>query len=84
MFQTYILKNDITKKFYIGSTNDLQRRLKEHNRGQTKSTRREGEWQIVYKEEFKTNIEAKRRERMIKSYKGGNAFKQLLAVVIQR
>lgn len=84
MFQTYILKNDTTKNFYIGSTNDLERRLAEHNRGQTRSTKRIGQWQIVYKEEFKTNIEAKRRERMIKSYKGGNTFKQLLAVVIQR
>lgn len=84
MFQTYILQNSITGKFYIGSTNCLQRRLEEHNRGQTKSTRRKGEWKVIYKEEFKTNIEAKRREKMIKSYKGGNAFKKLLAVVIQR
>lgn len=84
MFQAYILKNNISGKFYIGSTNDLIRRLAEHNRGQTKSTKREGKWVVVYKEEFKTSIEAKRRERMIKSYKGGNAFKKLFAVVIQR
>ncbi len=84
MFQTYILQNNLTGRFYIGSTNNLQRRLEEHNRGQTKSTRRKGKWYVVYKEEFKTNIEAKRRERMIKSYKGRNAFKQLVAAVVQR
>ena len=84
MFTTYILQNSETKRFYIGSTNNLQRRLEEHNRGQTKSTRQKGTWSIIYKEEFGTNIEAKRREKVIKSYKGGNAFKKLLAVVVQR
>lgn len=39
---------------------------------------------MVYQEEYKTNIEAKRREKMIKSYKGGNAFKKMIAVVVQR
>ncbi len=83
MFMVSILESTKTGKSYIGSTNDLQRRLAEHNRGQTKSTRRKGKWHVVYKEEFKTNIEAKRRERMIKSYKGGNAFKQLVAGLVQ-
>ena len=84
MFTTYILQNKITKRFYTGSTNNLQRRLIEHNRGQTKSTRQKGKWNLIYKEEYQTNLEAKRREKMIKSYKGGNAFKKLIAVVVQR
>ena len=77
-YSTYILQNALTKKHYVGSTNNLQRRLEEHYRGQTESTRRKGKWKIIYKEEFNTNIEAKRREKVIKSYKGGNAFKKLL------
>ncbi|NMB84395.1 GIY-YIG nuclease family protein [Candidatus Roizmanbacteria bacterium] len=84
MFTTYIIRNSFTKRFYIGSTNNLTRRISEHNRGQTISTRRKGKWVLVYKEEFKTNIEAKKREKMIKSYKGGNAFKKLIAAVVQR
>lgn len=83
MFTVYILKNTISGRHYIGSTNDLVRRLVEHNRGQTKSTRQKGEWEIIYKEEYKTAIEAKKRESVIKSYKGGNAFKKLLAGVVQ-
>jgi len=79
MYIAYILQNKLTKKYYIGSTNNIIRRLSEHNRGQTKSTKRKGEWIIVYKEVHGTNIEAKRRERMIKSYKGGNAFKRLVS-----
>ncbi len=82
MFTVYILKNTISGRHYIGSTGDLIRRISEHNRGQTKSTRQKGEWVIVYKEEYETAIEAKRREKLIKSYKGGNAFKKLLAGVV--
>jgi putative endonuclease len=78
MFKVYILKNNLTGKHYIGSTNDLVRRIAEHNRGQTKSTKRKGIWKIIYTEDYDTALGAKRRERLIKSYKGGNAFKKLL------
>lgn len=78
MYYVYILKNDFSNKHYIGSTNNLERRLDEHNRGRTKSTRTRGVWSIIYTEEFKIQIESIRRERQIKSYKGGNAFKALL------
>lgn len=78
MFKVYILKNNLTGKHYIGSTNDLIRRINEHNRGQTKSTKRKGIWKIIYTENYSSILEAKRRERLIKSYKGGNAFKKLL------
>ena len=80
MFTVYILRNSITHKHYIGSTNDPVRRLAEHNRGQTRSTNRKGVWQMIYTEEYPTSLEAKRRERLIKSYKGGNAFRKLLRV----
>lgn len=78
MFFIYILYNSVINRYYIGSTNDLMRRLEEHNRGQTKSTRQKGNWLIIYKETYKTILEAKRREKVIKSYKSGNAFKKLL------
>jgi putative endonuclease len=78
IFKTYIIKNSLSNRYYIGSTNDLSRRLDEHNRGQTKSTNRKGVWELVYFEDFRTSIEAKIREKVLKSYKGGNAFKKLL------
>lgn len=78
MFKVYILKNNLTRKHYIGSTNDLLRRIAEHNRGQTKSTKRKGTWKIIYTENYNSALEAKRREKLIKSHKGGNAFKKLL------
>jgi putative endonuclease len=74
----YILQNTVTKRYYIGSTNNIERRLSEHNRGQTPSTRHQGTWTVVYSEAVNSNKEAKGRERQIKSYKGGNAFKKLI------
>ena len=79
MYFVYILLNTLKKRYYIGSTNNLQRRLEEHNRGQTQSTRYgKQKWKIVYTEEYGNCNEAKRREQVIKSYKGGNAFKKLI------
>ncbi len=80
MFTVYILQNSETGKHYIGNTNDFDRRIEEHNRGQTKSTKRKGIWNLIYREKFSINIEAKRREKQIKSYKGGNAFKKLIGI----
>jgi len=80
MYTTYILQNILNEKHYIGSTQNLKRRINEHNRGQTKSTKRKGNWKLIYKEEYVTKKEAMAREKVIKSYKGGNAFKQLLRV----
>lgn len=79
MFIVYILKNKTTGRHYIGSTNNLLRRLSEHNRGHTKSIRwQTGIWEAIYTEEYNILLEARRREKQIKSYKGGNSFKKLL------
>ncbi len=68
-FHTYILIFNSRNKFYIGSTNDIQRRLTEHNSGQTKSTKFGIPWQLVYSNEFSTKSEATQLE--IKSKKRG-------------
>lgn len=79
MFTVYILINKQSGRHYIGSTSDIIRRLAEHNRGHTFSTRYgKNNWDLIYSEEFSSALEAKRRERQIKSYKGGEAFKRLL------
>ena len=77
MFYIYILKSSISKKHYIGPTNDLERRLFEHNSGKVKSTKAYELWEMIYTESFNTRNEAFKRERQIKSYKGGKAFKNI-------
>ena len=74
----YIIKSEKNSQYYIGSTNDFDRRLKEYNLGRNKSTKNKGPWELVYQEFYETRVEARRRELKIKSYKSENAFKNLL------
>ena len=79
MHWVYILQSVKDQRYYIGCTNDLDRRIKEHNFGQTKSTRHRRPFVLVYKEESLNRITAYHRELEIKSYKGGNEFKKLIS-----
>lgn len=77
MFYVYIIQSIKNKRYYIGHTNDLSKRLKEHNSGKTRSTKAYMPWKIVYREVLGTKPEAYRREMEIKSYKSGIKFKEL-------
>ncbi len=68
-FYTYILWSRKTGRFYVGHTEDLQRRLFEHNNNRTDSIKNRGPWELVYSEEFATRSEASRRERQMKRMK---------------
>ncbi len=78
MYYVYILKSLTDCRYYTGYTKDLERRLKDHNRGKSKAIKYRGPFEVVYKEEHITRIEAIHREIAIKRYKGGNEFKKLL------
>jgi putative endonuclease len=73
----YILLSKQDNKYYIGSTNNLDRRINEHNNGKCISTKNRLPVKIVYIEELPNIKLARKREYTIKSYKGGNAFKSL-------
>jgi len=65
----YILQSQETGRYYIGSTCNLERRLKDHKRGNTRTTRIHKPWFLVYTEEFETLTEARKREKQIKRWK---------------
>ena len=77
MFWTYVIQSEKDGRYYIGSTEDINKRIERHNAGRNKSTKSQRPWKLVYKEAFSTKNEAYRREMKIKSYKGGSAFKKL-------
>jgi len=78
MYFVYIIKC-IEGRFYIGSTENIEHRLSQHNSKLLKCwTNRYNQWQLVYSEGFSTRKDALLREKQIKSYKGGNAFKKLI------
>jgi len=76
-FHLYILRSASTGKFYVGHTESLTRRILEHNRYRTPSTKNRGPWELVYSEGFSTRSEASQREREIKAMKSHAWIEQL-------
>ena len=68
-FSLYILKSKIKDRYYIGHTNDLDRRLTEHNTGQTKSTRSYKPWELVYHKTYSHKSDAAKAENFLKAKK---------------
>ena len=70
MFYVYILKSLKNGRFYICSTNNLERRFYEHNNGQSKYTRLTIPFSLIYSENFQTRKEAVQKEIYLKSGRG--------------
>ncbi len=66
MWYVYILKSEYKQWYYVGSTNNLERRLKEHNSKKVFSTKSYAPLKLVWNKEFQNEIEARKYERMLK------------------
>jgi putative endonuclease len=69
-FVVYVLRSTVDHKRYTGYTNDLERRLKEHNSGHTKSTKLRAPLVVSYQETVSSLIEARAREKYFKTSAG--------------
>ena len=67
-------------KLYKGRTGDMKRRLKEHNAGNTATTRKMGKVKVLYSEEFQDLEEAKKREVYFKTAAGRRFIKKKLGL----
>lgn len=75
MYLVYILKSKSNNQIYIGSTNNLVRRLQQHKNGQEISTKRYMPWNIYYYEAYPSKKLARAREKRLKY--NGNAIREL-------
>ncbi len=78
MHYVYILQSEKDLKFYIGEAKDLEARLAYHNAGLQRSTKNRIPFRVVYYEVLNDRVEALKREKEIKSWKGGIKFKELM------
>ncbi|MBS1723666.1 MAG: GIY-YIG nuclease family protein [Armatimonadetes bacterium] len=78
MWMVYILRSTKTGRHYIGFTNDINRRLAEHNGGLNRSTKGRGPWEVVHTEGHGSKEAAVRRELQIKSWKSAPAICRLV------
>ena len=74
----YILKSIEHDKTYVGITNNLERRLSEHNDGKSIYTRKFKPWEIVYKEEVLDRKSAREKEKYFKTAAGRRKIKVIL------
>lgn len=66
MYYVYILKSKKDGNLYIGSTNDLNRRLDMHNKGLVFSTESRVPFKLIYYEAYRSEHDARNREKNLK------------------
>ena len=77
MFIVYFLEHNFSHQSYIGVTKNLKRRLAEHNaHGHKFTTRKNGEWILIYAEAYRDESDAREREKKLKIH--GSAMHSLL------
>jgi putative endonuclease len=80
MYTVYAIYNKTAKKYYIGQTKDIKKRLTLHNNHTFKSytSRFPGEWLLIYQESAAIRSEALKREKQLKSGNGRMFIKSLI------
>lgn len=76
MYYVYVLQSKKDKSLYIGFTQDLKKRLFEHDKGLCSSTKNKKPFYLVFYEAYAPEIDARTRERRLKQFK--NAYKELV------
>ena len=70
MYYVYVLKSLKDENLYIGYTNDLRRRLAEHNTGSSRATKFRTPFKLIYYEAYSSERDAKDREFKLKRFSG--------------
>src|SRR5262249_47327268 len=73
IYRVYVLQNR-EGSFYVGLSEDVTRRVKEHNSGQSRWTKRRGPWVIVWQSEELSLTEARKLENRLKRQGRGKGF----------
>lgn len=78
MYYTYVLRSEKDSRLYTGSTNDLRRRLSEHNHGKVFSTKYRDPFELIYYEACLNGQDARAREKYLKTGMGKRYIKNRL------
>ncbi|HBT81235.1 TPA: endonuclease [Candidatus Giovannonibacteria bacterium] len=77
-YYIYILESAVSKEYYVGTTSNLERRIRQHNSGRVRSTRPMRPWHLKYQESYPNISSARTREMQIKSWKKRSAIEKLI------
>jgi putative endonuclease len=82
MIYIYVIRSQKDGRFYVGMTENVEKRLKEHNQGKTKSTKGYCPWKLFFFEEYMTRVDARKREIYLKSGYGKQWIKEKYNMVL--
>jgi putative endonuclease len=82
MHYVYVLLSLKDKNFYIGFSEDIKKRLADHNAGRNTSTKPRRPFELIYYEAHLSKEDALRRELYFKTTKGKSTLKQMLRVTL--
>ena len=77
MFYVYAIKSLTRNYVYVGLTNNIERRISEHNSGRNKTKRAYKPFKLIYSKEFENRIDAREREKYLKTDYGKEFLKGL-------
>jgi putative endonuclease len=72
-YRVYVLRNR-QGRFYIGITDDVERRIGQHNAGESRWTRGRGPWKIVWQSKELSRSDARKLENRLKRQGRGTGF----------
>jgi putative endonuclease len=78
MFFVYVIRSLKDGKLYVGLTNNVEKRISEHNDGKCIATKLRRPFTLLYYESFSNRTEAAKREKFFKSGKGREFLKGVL------
>ncbi len=76
-YRVYVLLNEQARR-YIGLTENLERRLQQHNAGVSKWTKNRGPWKLVWQSEPMSLSDARKLENQLKRQKGGRGLDHII------
>ncbi|GAB4132651.1 MAG: hypothetical protein Fur0015_06100 [Ignavibacteriales bacterium] len=71
------MKSKTRNYIYVGLTDNIERRFNQHNKGYNKTTKPYLPFELIYLQEFETRIEARQKEKYLKSGVGKELLKKL-------
>ena len=82
MYFIYAMMSLIDSRIYVGYSEDVERRVAEHNAGHTRSTKGYRPWVLVYTEKVKSLQDALRLEKYYKSGSGKEKLKKKIRMAL--
>jgi putative endonuclease len=76
--KVYVLQSLKDGRLYVGMSENVELRLKQHNKGMTTSTKFYKPWKLLFIEEYSTRVEAREREKYLKGGSGKEYIKNWL------